>query len=351
MDAAACALCLDAFDRALGSPTGCAFAAQFASDFPGCDPGLSIFRVRAMLAERRYATVAAYLADLDGTARACVRFLGPDHDLAVALWTIRQLIDDASAPVLRADDRAWRCALADLAGALRAFAPSIPDAREPYREWTKREPSEPPPPPPCRPAGPSAAHIDVYQLKAMIQRLPKDEDHHDLVRIVRRFEPEFASISGVVELDIKKCRPETLVRIHEFAVGRAPPAPPRPDGAVRRTGSSPALAPPKPLPSTVLFAAPVTRPLPESSPFLARLSSPPPAADQVHFAPVARQQQPLPAPMPRAVARAQTPTDAAAPAERAEADPGTAMTTEDKGVQTDECEGGHANFGDHHEIS
>jgi hypothetical protein len=211
MNTALCSQCLDAFERALHSPIGQALECQFTAQFPNCDPAINLFRIRARLFDRYYQSFDHYFTDLSETVSACVRFVGEDHDIAIAIETVYQLICDESASIVNGDGSGWRSALSDFAAAINQAISPIPESREGYNDWVQKTVRPEIAHELRKPHPTNPAHIDVFQLKAMIQRLAKDEDHHELVTIVQRFEPEFAGISEVVELDIRKCRPETLV--------------------------------------------------------------------------------------------------------------------------------------------
>jgi hypothetical protein len=184
--------------------------------------------------------------------------------------------------------------LVEFAESLNEAITPIPESRDAYTDWIKQEFHPEIHHEPRKIPQPTITHIDVFQLKEMIQRLAKDEDHHEVVTIVQRFEPEFAGLSGTIELDIKKCRPETLVKLYDFAVRKAPPPPPKTETPIRRATSTPMLVsghPPQAgqglrTPNKVSFGSPFTNPLPEPSPVLPRLSSPPPPSpDLAQFLP------------------------------------------------------------------
>jgi hypothetical protein len=278
MEPVLCSQCLDAFDRALNSPIGQSFQSQVSCGFPSLDASLDILSVRQALLDRRYSSLSEYFAALDTTANNCARFLGHEADLALALLSVLRLIHAYSAALSPGDDGTWRSGLLSLVSDLNSFIDDVPDCRDDFREWTR------PPPPADVPremrlaaAPPNTSHIDVYQLKAMLHRLTSDEDHQEVVSIIQRYEPEFAAASGTVKLDIKKCRPDTLVGLYDFAVKRARP-PPKQDAPLKRTASTPVISSgPRPQKPRVLFNSPVTNPLPDTSPFLANLASPLPS--------------------------------------------------------------------------
>jgi hypothetical protein len=279
MEPVLCSQCLDAFDRALNSPIGQAFQSQFSYNFPSVDPSLDILAVRQTLLDRRYSSVSDYFTALDAAVNNCARFLGPETDLSLALLSVFRQIHRYSTALSPGDDAAWRSGLSSFAADVSSFISDVPDCRDDFREWTR------PPPPAQVPremqfvaTPPNTSHIDMYQLKAMLHRLTSDEDHQEVVSIIQRYEPEFAAASGTVELDIKKCRPDTLVRLYDFAVKRAPPPPPKQDTPLKRTASMPMVSSgPRLQKPHVMFNAPVTNPLPDTSPFLAILGSPLPS--------------------------------------------------------------------------
>jgi hypothetical protein len=262
----------------MNSPIGQAFHSQFLYGFPSIDPSLDILSIRQALLDRRYSSLPEYFTALDTTVNSCARFLGHETDLALALLSVFRLIHTYSTALSPGDDATWRSGLSSFVADLNSFIDDVPDGRDNFREWTRPHPPVEVPREIRRVADPpNTSHIDVYQLKGMLHRLTSDEDHQEVVSIIQRYEPEFAAASGTVELDIKKCRPDTLVRLYDFALKRAPP-PLKQDTPLKRTVSTPMISSaPRPQKPRVLFNSPVTNALPDTSPFLANLGSPLPS--------------------------------------------------------------------------
>jgi hypothetical protein len=59
----------------------------------------------------------------------------------------------------------------------------------------------------------------------MILRLPSDEDLRYVGNLIARYQPEYSQSEGIVDFDLKICRPYTLHLVHEFVKEKCPPIP------------------------------------------------------------------------------------------------------------------------------
>ena len=298
MDRAHLALCLGAFDRATHSPIGKAYENTFAQHFSseGSPPGLS--RIREKLLDGDYPAISDYFKDLEDTVNALIRFLSPENELSVALSTVHEMILENSRTFSGRLQSNYITSLSTLTQSVKDFARRAPNTRDKFREFgrqiPRRERSDDKGPPPK----PNISHIDVHQLKLMIQRLTKDEDERELVSLIVRYEPHFVHTVGTFEIDLKKLHPETLVRVWNYMIKKVPI--PGKESPMKRIASAPAIAAAAAAavagrmrvldPQKVVFRAPATNTLPETSPFLASLSpsrsptpSPTPTAPKALF--------------------------------------------------------------------
>ena len=289
MNRAQLSLCLGAFDRATHSPIGRAYESASNLRFSGPDapPGLS--HIRQKLLDGEYASLSEYFTELEETVHSLVRFWGPESELSLALFTIHQMIVGNSRGFSDTTSN-YKTALATLTQSIKDFSKRAPNTRDKFREFGRAIPHRERSDDRTGPQKPNTSHIDVHQLKLMIQRLNCDEDERELVSLVHRYEPHFAHATGVFEVDLKKLHPETLIRVWNFIIKRVPI--PGKESPMKRIASAPSIASgPGRLrvldSQKALFRA---TGLPETSPFLANLSparsptpSPTPVAPKTAF--------------------------------------------------------------------
>lgn len=264
MDRGTAALCLDIYDRALEGPLGSSVRNIFESEYKIPEDCPSLSKVRSRLLDLSYESVAEYIDDLNKTVDYIMRALSPESDITLALETIRQMIVSESKGLLCGDDQQWKSGLTNFISELTEYAEKVPNNRDQFREFTKtllkRDRAD------DKGTTKQPPHVEIHNLKSLIQRLAKDEDEYELVAIIRRYEPEYANIDSVTDIDLKKLNPITLAKLHAFASSHAPPPPPKND--IKRTASSPIARNQK---TTVAFKGPMTNAIPDTSPFLAKL--------------------------------------------------------------------------------
>ena len=274
MDRAHLALLLDAFDNAMRSPIGQAFQSVCDLIFLKGSGPVSLNSVRDRLLNCEYSTFEDYRKDLEETVNESVRCLSPDNEVSIALYTLYQMIIENSKDFSDRDTGKYRECLASLTKPVKEFAHGAPNSRDKFREFSRQIPRRDRSEDKGGVSTPNVSHIDVHQLKIMIDRLRTDEDEHELVGLIARYEPEYRKAVSTIEVDLKKLHPETLLMVWNFMVKKVPI--PRTEAAspVKRAASTPyALQQQRQRTDTqkVVFRSPLTPKLPNTSPFLANL--------------------------------------------------------------------------------
>lgn len=217
MDSSLCALCFNVFDRVMESPLGLAVDSYFTCSAPeGVEYLPSLNRIRQKLLARAYTSLDEYFTEISDTIIYLSQYFPKDSDVALALQNLQLMITEQSKGIKAGNNQNWRDSISELVERVRKFsenAPNSSDAFDVFCATTEnREESEEEQPVPS----PDISHIDLKKMKSMIRRLETDEDEQELFQLVQRMEPGFAKPHRMVEIDLRKMYPETILRIHSF---------------------------------------------------------------------------------------------------------------------------------------
>jgi hypothetical protein len=72
------------------------------------------------------------------------------------------------------------------------------------------------PPQPWRSSEQDGPTLDTYELYQEVVALKTDKDLERIVDIVSRYEISYAHVRDVIEIDLTRCQPDTLRRIHNY---------------------------------------------------------------------------------------------------------------------------------------
>jgi hypothetical protein len=215
MDRQLCCHCLNAFQNALKTPMGEAFSHVFRSLRPQPDDSMDLFRVYSDLSENLYSCPAEWIADVTAATTAAVRHFGPDSDLSLAILTVSQLISDFAQPLLPTSEDSWSAALVKFSDSLASVAAGLsqePDASRPDSSPRRHRPPAPSP----TPEQSVFDAVNLIELKSMVLRLPSDEDIQYVGRLIARHQPQYSTLRGAVEFDLKNCQPYTLQLVYDY---------------------------------------------------------------------------------------------------------------------------------------
>lgn len=216
MDIASLSLCLDVFDDVMHSPLGRAVECFLTNHkIP-----ISLGTLRQKLSQGEYPTVTAYFSDIDSTVQQSVRFFSPDSDVAIALFTLQQIIRERTERRLSPGSRDFKASLTEFTRKISEFTRRAPDTKARFKDFTRvRVPEEAEEEYPVE-SGPDVSDIDLHRLKAVLQRLPRDEDEREVFSILSRYEPDLVTRKDHVDVDLRKLYPETLVMVRDAVEGK-----------------------------------------------------------------------------------------------------------------------------------
>ena len=222
MDTYTCVTCLDIFERALSSPIGVAYRKVIESTSTSLDDHINLNTVGKKLAKNEYKTPKEFLDDLEKTVNDSVHYFGANSDLSLALYSIKDRIEEKIKPFLPGNTQKWEQMTKDLRDTITPIILNFPNNIDAFREYMKGSTGDDIKTHRINTPIPSqeVPHVDILELKARILKLSSDEDIAGLISIISHYEPEFtqafSNASGTVVFDLKKCSPNTLKMLQDY---------------------------------------------------------------------------------------------------------------------------------------
>lgn len=299
-------MCFNAFQKAIKSPIGQAFLTLHNSYDPPLQDSINIMKSLDRLKSGDFSSPFEWVSDVKDRVSAGIRYFGSDSEYAIVISTLLQIIEEQFSLQLKPSQ--FTTSLTTLISNIRHFCEGAPNDCSSFKAFV----AVPEPPPAPQPehgvviAPPDT--IDRFELRSLIQRLPRDEDVRHVALLVRRHEPTLAAITGKVDVDMKLWSPRTARVVYEYVKTRAMPAVPKP----APVAINPALIPrmrSTPIPASMLNSPllkaveiptaanqlvmkmiSTTASIAATSPFLA--TSPTAGKTQIKFGPSEQPQQP-----------------------------------------------------------
>jgi hypothetical protein len=216
MNDALLAKCASIFDSVLTSPLGSGVLTYLSTSAPKISR--SICAIRDSLDDNRFPTVSDWIHDVQHLFQTLARDFGVDTDIGLSLLTLLQMIEDAAVQLtpngIDIDE------LDQVILQFQEIAANAPNSLSEFAEAIAETPPAPThvptPPQTWRSSGADAPALDTYAIYQDVIALKTDQDLEKIVDIVSRFETSYAHVKDVIEIDLTRCQPETLQRIHNY---------------------------------------------------------------------------------------------------------------------------------------